>query len=121
IAALDAETRARVGEVFKRATNIGSDAPQGEPALPPDGAHPTEVLLYRGFLALREALSELTKKGDYPGAFREVAAFAPLLARYFLDVFVMTDDIPLRESRLRLMRSISETCSALARLDLLGG
>ena len=50
-----------------------------------------------------------------------MASFAPLLSRYFVDVFVMTDDVPLRESRLRLMRAISETCGTLARLELLGG
>jgi glycyl-tRNA synthetase beta chain len=121
ISALDAETRARVGEVFKRATNIWCDAPEGPPAPPLEGAHPTEVLLHRSFMQLRGQLSELSKKGDYPAAFRAVAAFAPLLAQYFIDVFVMTDDIPLRESRLRLMRAISETCSALGRLELLGG
>jgi len=34
---------------------------------------------------------------------------------------VMTDDLALRDSRLRLMRAISETCRTLARLELLGG
>ena len=33
---------------------------------------------------------------------------------------VHTDDLALRASRLRLMRSLSETCSSLARLELLG-
>jgi hypothetical protein len=33
----------------------------------------------------------------------------------------MDPDMALRESRLRLMRAISETCRALARLELLGG
>lgn len=121
IAALDAETRGRVGEVFKRATNIASSAPAGEPAPPAEGAHPSEGALFQGYLKLRERLGALAGAGDYPTAFREVAAFAPLLAQYFLDVFVMTDDLALRESRLRLMRAISETCSALARFDLLGG
>jgi glycyl-tRNA synthetase beta chain len=32
----------------------------------------------------------------------------------------MTDDIPVRENRLRLMRAISEMCSTIARFDLLG-
>src|SRR5262249_10795539 len=71
ISALDAETRARVGEVFKRATNIGSDAPQGDPAPPLEGAHPSEIVVHRGFMDLRAHLDELTRKGDYPGAFRE--------------------------------------------------
>jgi glycyl-tRNA synthetase beta chain len=121
IAALDAETRARVGEVFKRATNIASSAPPGEPPPPPEGAHPSEIVLFQGYLKLRERLGELTREGSFPAAFSEVAAFAPLLTQYFLDVFVMTDDLAVREGRLRLMRAISETCSALSRFDLLGG
>jgi glycyl-tRNA synthetase beta chain len=35
-------------------------------------------------------------------------------------VYVMTDDVDVRENRLRLMRAISETCSTLAKLELLG-
>jgi len=120
IARLDADTRARVGEVFKRATNIASGAPAGEPAPPGADAHASEKALYQGFAQLRERLGHLTREGSYDEAFREVASFAPLLAQYFLDVFVMADDMAVREGRLRLMRSISETCSELARLDLLG-
>jgi glycyl-tRNA synthetase beta chain len=121
IAHLDAATRAGVGEVFKRATNIAGNAPAGEPGLPPDDAHQSEKAVYQGFLAMRDRLGHQARSGDFDGAFRDIAAFAPLLAQYFLDVFVMTDDIKLRESRLRLMRAISETCGTLARLDLLGG
>ena len=121
IAGLDATTRAGVGEVFKRATNIAASAPEGEPAAPPADAHASEAALFEGFLSLRGALHKKAKEGDYAAAFREVANFAPLLSRYFVDVFVMTDDLPLRESRLRLMRAISETCRTLARLELLGG
>jgi glycyl-tRNA synthetase beta chain len=120
IAELDAQTRATVGEVFKRATNIASAAPSGDPGAPSEGAHASELALYKGFMELRGRLGALTQSGSYAGAFREVAAFAPLLSQYFLDVFVMTDDVAVRENRLRLMRAISETCGALARLDLLG-
>jgi glycyl-tRNA synthetase beta chain len=110
-----------VGEVFKRATNIADKAPSGEPAPPPGDAHASERALYEGFLGLREALYRKAEQGDYTAAFREVAGFAPLLARYFVDVFVMTEDVAVRENRLRLMRAISETCQKLARLELLGG
>jgi hypothetical protein len=33
----------------------------------------------------------------------------------------MTEDVALRENRLRVMRAISETCRKLARLQLPGG
>jgi glycyl-tRNA synthetase beta chain len=121
IAGLDAATRASVGEVFKRATNIADKAPPGEPAPPGGDAHATEKAVHEGFIGLREALHRKSQAGDYTAAFREVAGFAPLLSRYFVDVFVMDPDLAVRESRLRLMRAISETCQKLARLDLLGG
>jgi glycyl-tRNA synthetase beta chain len=120
IAELDAATRAGVGEVFKRATNIASTAPAGEPTAPPAGAHATEVELHAGYVKLRERLASMARAGEHASAFREVAAFAPLLARYFTDVFVMDPDQAIRENRLRQMRAISETCGTLARLELLG-
>ncbi|EYF03998.1 glycine--tRNA ligase subunit beta [Chondromyces apiculatus] len=121
IAALDAETRARVGEVFKRATNIADKAPSGDPVRPAgEGIHPTEITVHDGYLALRDRLTEAQRAGAYADAFAAIAEFAPKLHQYFVDVYVNTDDIPLRENRLRLMRAIAETCSSLARLDLLG-
>jgi glycyl-tRNA synthetase beta chain len=117
---LDAATRARVGEVFKRATNIASGAPSGDPQPPPAGAHASEVAVHEAFVGMKDRLAALTEAGKYGEAFAEVAAFAPLLHQYFLDVFVMTDDVAVRDNRLRLMRAISETCAALARFDLLG-
>lgn len=121
IAGLDAATRAGVGEVFKRATNIADKAPPGEPAPPPADAHPSEKALYEGFLVLREAIHRKAEAGDYTAAFREVAGFAPLLSQYFVDVLVIHQDLDIRANRLRLMRAISETCQKLARLELLGG
>ena len=120
IVQLDAATRARVGEVFKRATNIASGATAGAPEPPPAGAHASEVAVYEAFVGMRDRLVSFTKEGRYGEAFAEVGGFAPLLHQYFLDVFVMVEDAAVRDNRLRLMRSISETCAALARLDLLG-
>jgi glycyl-tRNA synthetase beta chain len=120
IAELDAETRSRVGEVFKRATNIASGAPMGEPNPPHATDHPSEVAVYEGYVQLRERLAALQREGAYGAALREVAKFAPLLHQYFLDVFVMVEDVVVRENRLRLMRAIAETCATLAKLELLG-
>jgi glycyl-tRNA synthetase beta chain len=120
IARLDATTRAGMGEVFKRATNIAGSARGNAPVAPPGDAHPAELALFHGYQSLHEKLGALSKQGDYAGAFREVAAFAPLLSQYFTDIMVMTDDLAVRENRLDLMRAISDTCSTLARFELLG-
>ncbi len=117
---LDAATRASVGEVFKRATNIAENAPAGEPVAPRPEDHASERAVYDGYVTLREALIDLRRAGDYATALKEVARFAPLLQQYFLDVFVMTDDMPVRQNRLRLMKAISDMCSTIARFDLLG-
>lgn len=123
ILSLDAETRAKVGEVFKRATNIAKQAPDGEPAPPAtvvDDVAPAEEALFDGFQKLRGELTSLHERGEYAAAFERLAEFTPLLARYFDDVFVMADEAAVRDNRLRLMRAISETCSMLAKLQLLG-
>ena len=77
IAGLDAATRAGVGEVFKRATNIAGKAPRGRAGPPPASAHPSEIALFEGFLALREALHRKANEGDYAAAFREVGGLRP--------------------------------------------
>jgi glycyl-tRNA synthetase beta chain len=114
---IDAATRRSLGEVFKRATNIAKTAPEGEPERGPE---PAEQALHDAFMPLREKLRRLAAAGDYVSAFAELAALAPLLHTYFLEVFVMAEDETLRDNRLRLMRTISDSCGALARLELLG-
>jgi len=121
IAELDPETRAGVGEVFKRATNIAGKAPPGDPLPPPAGAHASEVALHEAFTAVRERIRERVARGAYKDAFLEVRVLVPVLHRYFEDVLVMAEDEAVRDNRLRLMRAISETCRTLARLELLGG
>lgn len=115
---MDAETRAKVGEVFKRATNIAKTAPEGEPK---KGDEAAEVALFDAFFAMKSELTELTSQGNYERAFDKLGSLAPTLGTYFDDVLVMADDPAIRDNRLRLMRIISETCSDLARLELLGG
>jgi glycyl-tRNA synthetase beta chain len=121
IAELEPETRAGVGEVFKRATNIAGKAPEGDPQPPPAGAHASEVALHEAFVAMREQLREMVSRGAYKDAFLKVRVLVPVLSKYFEDVLVMAEDAAVRDNRLRLMRAISESCRTLAKLELLGG
>ena len=114
---LDADTRNKVGEVFKRATNIAKSAPGGDPE---PGVEPAEIALHDTFFAMQAQLASLSEAGDYAAAFAKLAALAPTLAVYFDEVLVMDKDQQLRDNRLRMMRIISETCSSLARLEVLG-
>jgi glycyl-tRNA synthetase beta chain len=116
------DVRASAGEVFKRAANIAREAPEGEPKSPDSlgpPAHPTEKKLFSSFAELRQTLSVARDSGDYDAALRAIAEFAPVLEQFFTDVFVMVEDASVRDNRLRMMRSIHATCSALANFNLL--
>ncbi len=75
--------------------------------------------------AERALLDELTRRGaaidtaittgtDYRGAFGEASQFGLAVDRFFNEVFVMVDDMSLRDARLRLMRRLEETVELLA-------
>jgi glycyl-tRNA synthetase beta chain len=124
LAALAPEVRARAGEVFKRATNIAKEAPDGAPVAPSSlqaDTHPSETALFEAFQALAGELGRLRTGQMWADAFGRIAAFAPVMHQYFVDVFVMVDDANVRNNRLRLMRSVSELCSQLAHFQLLTG
>jgi glycyl-tRNA synthetase beta chain len=114
--------RSKAGEVFKRATNIAKEAPPGEPVDPRSvsaEAHAKELEVFEALGALDARLGEAQAARDFPAAFGAIASFAPLLGAFFDNVFVMVDEAPVRENRLRLMRAISERCSAIAHFNLL--
>jgi glycyl-tRNA synthetase beta chain len=121
LSAIDPAVRASVGEVFKRAANIAKDAPPGE-LEPPErvtaDVHASERELFLAFGSLKRRL-EGDGQGDHPASLAAISEFAPVLAKFFVDVFVMSDDEKLRNNRLRLMRDIHRTCSTLANFNLL--
>ena len=122
LANLAKEQRSKAGEVFKRATNIAKDAPAGAPKPPEQVSsevEPHEKALFEALNKLDGELAEAQNQADYPRAFDAIANFAPTLGEFFDNVFVMTDDLPVRENRLRLMRAIAERCSELAHFNLL--
>lgn len=118
------EVRARVGEVFKRAANIAKDAggqPLRAPAEFAGDIHPSELGLYEGWQSLQVQLASAKARADYATALRAIAEFAPVLDRFFNDVFVMVDDLDVRNNRLSMMRDIHRGCSAIANFGLLAG
>ncbi|MEZ4371089.1 MAG: glycine--tRNA ligase subunit beta [Polyangiaceae bacterium] len=120
LASMDAGLRATAGEVFKRAANIAKDASAGviqPPSALQESVQPEEQALFEAFGVLGKALDEAG--ADYGRAIAAIAAFAPTLAAFFEAVFVMTDDLPLRDNRLRLMREIETRCSSIANFNLL--
>ncbi len=119
---IEESVRASAGEVFKRAANIAKDAPAGElvpPAAVQAEVHPSEQRVFDAYQTLKQALGGGTTAADYERALTAIATFAPVLARFFEDVFVMVEDLPLRNNRLRLMRETHVACSRFANFNLL--
>lgn len=122
LSAIDPAVRASVGEVFKRAANIAKESPPGSPVVPDASfgeVHPSERALFDAFERLRVTLEGESRKEPSVGL-SAIAAFAPVLEKFFEDVFVMVEDKKVRENRLRVMRDIHRTCSHLANFNLLG-
>jgi glycyl-tRNA synthetase beta chain len=122
LAAIDTEVRTAAGEVMKRAANIAKEAPEGAP-VPPEQVsaqvHASERALFDALSVLRNTLAGSQKSNDHAKSLGAIAKFAPVLGKYFEDVFVMVDDTKVRENRLRLMRQIHRTCSTIANFNLL--
>ncbi len=124
LAIMHPDVRAKVGEVFKRAANIAKEA--GESLLRPPSevcadVHPSEHHLYGAWLSLRATLAAADSRRDYPASLEAIAEFAPSLDRFFTDVFVMVDELDVRNNRLNLMRDIHRGCSTIANFGLLSG
>jgi glycyl-tRNA synthetase beta chain len=119
---IEESVRTKAGEVFKRAANIAKEAPPGElapPASVQTEVHPSEQRVFDAYQALKQALGGGTTAADYERALTAIATFAPVLAQFFEDIFVMVEDLPLRNNRLRLMREIHTACSRFANFNLL--
>ncbi|MGB5221812.1 MAG: glycine--tRNA ligase subunit beta [Polyangiales bacterium] len=105
---------------FKRAFNITKDAGRGdvEPGLLEDGA---ESALAERFSTVRDQIREATGQRRYADALKLVAKeLGAPIDRFFDEVFVMVDDIKVRENRLRLLGEIADTVSGVAHFHQLG-
>lgn len=117
------DTRAKLGEVFKRATNIAGKADEAGRALGKGelvGDEPAERALHERFYAIEEALQSLTAEGRYGEALAQLSTLADPLEVYFTDILVVAEDEAVRRRRLRMMQVISEACASIAQLELLG-
>jgi glycyl-tRNA synthetase beta chain len=104
---------------FKRAFNIAKDAPSGDadPALLTEEA---ERRLAETFEGCRPRIEEAVRTRDYERALATTAAelYAPINT-FFEQVFVMVDDVAVRDNRLRLLGSIARTLMGIAHFDRL--
>ena len=101
----------KLAEAFKRVKNIAKDVT--EPEIP-DRAALRASLKEGAEIALLDELDQRIAAidaasrpgGDFRAAYAAAAGFEPSVARFFDEVFVMTDDAALRRARLGLMKRL---------------
>jgi glycyl-tRNA synthetase beta chain len=112
---------------IERATNISRDYLPSESAealvawlQDHTFALPSETALRAVVLDVQSAVSTAVASRDYQGAVRAIAdgLTAPLDA-FFSTVFVMDEDLALRDARLRLLKLVTVTSASVCRFDLL--
>ncbi|HEY3380496.1 MAG TPA: glycine--tRNA ligase subunit beta [Vicinamibacterales bacterium] len=99
---------------FKRVKNLARELKQGPIEAVDRLAEPAELALLEAFRTRGDAVRAAADRRDYDGAFRLASGFRPAVDRFFTDVFVMVDDVPLREQRLTLIWRLHELMQDLA-------
>ncbi|MFI5299835.1 MAG: hypothetical protein ACHREM_17240, partial [Polyangiales bacterium] len=115
---------AKLAVAFKRAAKITKDVVAADPD-PSRFDHPAEKALWTAFAEARNVIARATASGDYGAAvsLTSQALAAPIDTFFDRDhgVFVMADDLAVRENRLRMLATIAGALRAVARLELLEG
>jgi glycyl-tRNA synthetase beta chain len=101
----------QLATAFKRVRNIARElddsAPGGE--LRPALKEPAELALLDELERRQPVIERAIREArDFKQAYGEASKFEPAVARFFNEVFVMTDDAPLRTARLRLMKRLEQ-------------
>lgn len=105
---------------FKRAFNITKECARGpvDDSLLEDG--PERALAER-FRTVRDQIREATGERRYGDALTLVAKeLGAPIDRFFEEVFVMVDDVQVRDNRLRLLGEIADTVNGIAHFHQLG-
>ncbi len=107
-AAADDGRLSRAYTAFERCYNLSknSDNDKPEVSLFTEGA---EHRLWTELGRIREPLADRLAAEDYPGAFDVLLEIAPVVDQLFDTVFIMDEDVAVRENRLRLLKQ----CAAL--------
>ncbi|MBI2388085.1 MAG: glycine--tRNA ligase subunit beta [Deltaproteobacteria bacterium] len=115
---------ARLATAFKRASKITKEVAPGEPD-PARFDHPSEKALWQAYAEARGVIQRATESGDYRKAVEATAtALADPIDTFFdkdRGVFVMAEDLAVRENRLRMLATIAGALRKVAKLELLGG
>lgn len=99
---------------FKRVKNLARELAGGPVEVLDRLVEPAEVGLVAEYRSRRDAIRRAVDAGDYLTAFRAASGFRPAVDRLFNEVFVMVDDVALREQRLTLIWRLHELLLELA-------
>jgi glycyl-tRNA synthetase beta chain len=101
--------------LFKRVRNIAKNLDAAAPGRGGTLTEPAELALAAEVDRLAPLVEGAVKPGSgYRQAFAEAAKAGPAVAKFFDDVMVMTDDLQLRDARLRLLRRLEGLILQLA-------
>jgi len=100
--------------LFKRVKNIAREL-RGEAPLDRSAiTEPAERALLEELDARRPRIEAAATRSDYRGAFVEIAGLRAAVDRFFTEVFVMADDVRVRNARLKLMADLRDLILNLA-------
>ncbi len=91
---------------FKRVSNIIEEAGELKPVNPELLVEDAEKALYDGYLALEQRIAELLPKKNYTTCLDLLVEYGVTIDRFFDDVLVNTEDIPIRKNRYSLLSGI---------------
>lgn len=101
---------------YTRASHLARQA-EGDEVDPALLCEEGEQELYQSWLKIKKEVVRLLEKGKYREALLKGAALAGPMDRFFNQVMVMVDDIPLRNNRLALLKDIAETLGQMGNLE----
>jgi glycyl-tRNA synthetase beta chain len=99
----------QLATAFKRVRNIARELPDADAGRGPWDAlrEPAELALLAEIDKRAPVIDQAVATGaGYREAYQEAAQFAPAVAQFFTDVFVMAEDPALRQARLQLMKRL---------------
>jgi glycyl-tRNA synthetase beta chain len=99
----------QLATAFKRVRNIAREFDAGTPVTDLRAAlkEPAEIALLDAIERDQPVIERAAREGrEFQAAYAAAAGFAPVVARFFDEVFVMADDLALRQARLQLMKRL---------------
>jgi glycyl-tRNA synthetase beta chain len=100
--------------LFKRVKNIAKELPSGATGVRTALTEPAERALLEELNARRPRIEEAARRSDYRAAFMDIAGLRAAVDRFFTEVFVMADDVRIRNARLTLMADLRDLILHLA-------